>query len=220
MPPSWRRSARRPRLYWPTWPLSHDDDCWNGTSYGELQHNDTQRGYVHVTNPSSDRIPVEEFLDEGVTKCDSGPFPTSDRWIPRTKPPEFPRGIEDCDPATLENWEANEFAMPPYQYKRELGVVTSEGEERPPNADERERLHGFRPGHTKGFTEHQRISFLGNSFHCIVIAYLLASWAVEVGYLSGVPSINRLWANAGYGDGSDRFHAIGPQWPLGTVWEQ
>ena len=41
--------------------------------------------------------------------------------------------------------------MAPYQFKMELGVIDKSGEERPPNADEREKLHGFKPGHTQGF---------------------------------------------------------------------
>ena len=142
---------------------------------------------------------VENFLDPGVTKYASGPFPTAVRWLPRKREPEEPAGIEDCDTETLEKWEASRFAMPPYQFKKELGVVTPEGEERPPNANERERLHGFKPGHTRGHSEHQRICFLGNSFHCVTVAYLLATWAVDVGYLGAVPTVGQLWANAGYG---------------------
>ena len=113
--------------------------------------------------------------------------------------PEWPAGIEDCDSATLAKWEASRYAMPPYQFKKELGVVTSKGEERPPNADERERLHGFRPGHTQGFSEHERMCFLGNTFHCVTVAYLLAFWAVNVGYLSDIPTTTQLWIEAGYG---------------------
>eukprot|EP00973_Karenia_brevis_P015877 2172929-Karenia_brevis.AAC.1 len=28
-------------------------------------------------------------------------------------------------------------------------------------------MHGFKPDHTQGFLESIRISFIGNSFHCI-----------------------------------------------------
>ena len=175
--------VNRPRLFWPTWQLCHATNHSANEEYGVLSHADSKRGFDYVKNPSAYRIPVDGFLDAGVTKCSSGPFPTAVRWLPRSHPPDYPRGIEDCDPATLDKWEASHYAMSPYQFKRELGVVTADGTERPPNADERERLHGFASGHTRDFTEHERISFLGNSFPCIVIAYLLASVAVGVGYL-------------------------------------
>ena len=85
-------------------------------------------------------------------KCGDKPFPTAVRWISRRGLPEYPAGIEDCDVATLEKWEASGFAMPPYRFKREHGVVTPEGEERPPNADEREKMHCFSLGHTAAFS--------------------------------------------------------------------
>ena len=88
--------------------------------------------------------------------------------------------------------------MAPYQFKKELGVVDKSGEERPPNAREREKLHGFKPGHTKGFSESRRISFLGNSFDCIAVAYLLAQWAYHCKYLSGKPFVEELCERAGY----------------------
>ena len=144
-------------------------------------------------------------------RCEDKPFPTAVRWIARKHPPQYPAGYEECDSATLEKWQLSKYAMPPYQFKKEHGVVTPEGEERPPNADERERLHGFKVGHTSGFSEPQRISFIGNSFHCIVVALLLASWAVHVGYRTTVPSIYQLWLNAGYGSYSDYVHVIGPE---------
>ena len=83
--------------------------------------------------------------------------------------------------------------MPPYQFKREKGVVTADGKERVPNADERERLHGFKSGHTAAFEETRRISFMGNTFHCVAIAYLLATWAVGVKYLTVIPDIEEIW---------------------------
>ena len=73
--------------------------------------------------------------------------------------------------------------MAPYQFKRKLGVQDADGTARPPNATEKERLHGYRAGHTKGFSEGTRLSFVGNTFHCIVVAYVLSFWAVDLGYL-------------------------------------
>ena len=88
--------------------------------------------------------------------------------------------------------------MAPYQFKKENGVVTSDGIERPPNAAERERLHGFSPGHTAIHPEGRRISLIGNSFHCVAVAHMLASWALKMDYLREVPTIKELWRQAGF----------------------
>ena len=64
----------------------------------------------------------------------------------------------------------------------------------------RERLHGFAAGHTRGYSERRRISFYGNSFHCVVVAYLLAFWASSVGYTRVVPTVGQLWNAAGFCD--------------------
>eukprot|EP00973_Karenia_brevis_P050102 6953365-Karenia_brevis.AAC.1 len=42
------------------------------------------------------------------------------------------------------------------------------------------------------------MSFLGNTFHCIAVAYLLSSWAMLTGYLLEQPFVSDLWAEAGY----------------------
>ena len=94
-------------------------------------------GQLLVRNSSVERIDAKIFLDKGVTKVNKAkPFPTAVRWIPRAVPPADPTGIEDCDPATMRKWEESGYAMAPYQFKKELGVVTEKGEERLPNADE------------------------------------------------------------------------------------
>ena len=140
---------KRPRLYWPSWKMAS----------GELRCHDTGQGYIRVQNSSRDRVSADRFLDPGVAKSGPGPFPTSVRWYSGAYPPRDPAGYHDCDQVTLDKRAAAGYSMPPYHFKRELGVVTSSGEERPPNANERERLHGFREGHTRGFSESARISF-------------------------------------------------------------
>eukprot|EP00973_Karenia_brevis_P073442 10203581-Karenia_brevis.AAC.1 len=82
----------------------------------------------------------------------------------RKNPPPVPAGLEGCDAATRIKWKSNGYAMPPYQFKRDHGVIDN-GEERPLNALEKEKLHGFKPGHTRGYPEKARMSFLGNTFH-------------------------------------------------------
>ena len=65
--------------------------------------------------------------------------------------------------------------------------MTPEGEEPPPNANKRERLHGLRLGHTLDHLEEERISMIGNLFYCVVVAYLLATWAKSVEHLEAIP---------------------------------
>ena len=79
--------VRRPRLYWLSWK----------PAAGELIHRDSRRGYVRINNPSPERVPVERFLDPGVTKCSGIPFPTAVRWYDTDKPPSEPSRIEDGD---------------------------------------------------------------------------------------------------------------------------
>eukprot|EP00973_Karenia_brevis_P050231 6971237-Karenia_brevis.AAC.1 len=50
----------------------------------------------------------------------------------------------------------------------------------------------------RDYPEKVRISFMGNTFHGIAVAYLLASWAMLTGYSLGYSSLPRLWAEAGY----------------------
>eukprot|EP00973_Karenia_brevis_P050058 6948300-Karenia_brevis.AAC.1 len=39
---------------------------------------------------------------------------------------------------------------------------------------------------------------MGNTLHCIVVAYLLSSWAMITGYRLEQPFVSELWAQAGY----------------------
>jgi len=180
----------RPRLFWCSWEAKPSPEL-TFTSRGD---------FVLIRNPDTEVIPAGELLGPGVFKTGPGKFPTAVRWNPSPgRVPRKPAGIEQCDEETLEKWEKAEYAMAPYQFKKELGVTTLEGEHRPTNADEKEALHGYKRGHTAGYPEGQRLSFLGNTFHCVVVAKLLASWGVHSGYLRGVPHSHWLWQAAGYG---------------------
>ena len=75
-------------------------------------------------------------------------------------------------------------------------VRTGEGDYRPPTADERERLHGFPTGHTAGFSEERQKCFIGNTFHTVAVAILLAPWAFEEKYIADIPVHELLWERA------------------------
>ena len=107
----------------------------------------------------------------------------------KASPPPRPAGIDDCDQKALLRWEESKFAIAPYQFKDEHCVIEDHGLIRVPNADERERLHGFRTGHTRGYPEGTHKSFLGNTFHCVVIALLMGQWACGTGYVDQVPTV-------------------------------
>ena len=133
-----------------------------------------------MTNPEAVPVPADQFLEPGAEKASGKSFPTAVRWLPRADPPEQPAGVEDCDASTLEKWKQSSYAMAPYQFKRELGVVEKgkRGEtvkERPLLAKEKEGMHGFRRGHTEHLPEPKRMSVHGNTFSCIAVAHLLAS---------------------------------------------
>ena len=87
---------KRPRLYWTSFSQSPMDGF-------ELYLGDAEGGYAKVRNKSKERIPALGFLEEGAGKGgnEQRPFPTSVRWIPRSKPPPEPAGIDECDDDAL-----------------------------------------------------------------------------------------------------------------------
>ena len=174
----------RPRVYWVDFPVEPV-----GLKF------ERRIDYLKFTKtlPEVVKPPISEFLDEGTVKCGAGLFPTAVRWLPRAEPPSDPAGYEDCDAETLEKWTASGYAMAPYQFKKELGVIDKSGEERPPNADEREKLHGFKPGHTQGFSESRRISFQGIPF----IALQLRTFCPNMRIIAGIFHVSLSSRNSG-----------------------
>ena len=143
----------RPRYYWTSFRAPSED----------IDPHPQQQRKPCVTSPKlrGDPPSLINILENGASKLENhkAKFPTAVKWIPRGRPPESPAGIDDCDQETLDRWAASEFAMPPYQFKRQHLVQPEWCDEcmewneppRPPNAEERERMHGFRTGHTARF---------------------------------------------------------------------
>ena len=105
------------------------------------------------------------------------------------------------------SYTADRFSRPPYQYRTCYAIQNPDGSLRLPNADETERLHGFRTGHTtpcftssqaksdpKGFEQH-RLSLLGNTYMVESVAWLFARLAVQLKYLPSILSIADIRAN-------------------------
>ncbi|CAK0903887.1 unnamed protein product, partial [Prorocentrum cordatum] len=105
------------------------------------------------------------------------------------------------DAEELQRWRDFEYCYAPYQFKNENCIEEPNNVFRPPNSVERELLLDFLPGHTitarvtrarkleKHELEATRCSLLGNSFQCVVVAWILSHWAVKFGYLHAVPSV-------------------------------
>ena len=175
--------VRRDRLFWCTWEVA---------ATGTLEWN--RSGSVpSIVNKASAKPQLAQFLDPGWVKASDEIFPTCVRWIPRNEPPASPASFDDCDEKTLVKWKEFQYAQAPYLFRRELGVVNKEGEERPISITEREKLHGFKEDYTAGPSVASRISFIGNGYHCVVVAYLLASFAFLTKCSDSVPSVEILW---------------------------
>eukprot|EP00973_Karenia_brevis_P017564 2408866-Karenia_brevis.AAC.1 len=114
---------RRPRLYWLSWQVYQN---------GPLHVGDTETNY-DLSNLSDERRPLKLFLGKGVVKAGDKAFPTSVRWIERNSPPPVPAGLDGCDEATVKKWKESGYAIAPYQFKKENGVLDN-GKERPLNA--------------------------------------------------------------------------------------
>eukprot|EP00973_Karenia_brevis_P065846 9150169-Karenia_brevis.AAC.1 len=72
---------------------------WQVYQKGSLHVGDTEANY-DLSNPSEERQPLELFLGKGVVRAGEKAFPTSVRWIERSRPPPVQAGLEGCDEAT------------------------------------------------------------------------------------------------------------------------
>ncbi|CAK0853914.1 unnamed protein product [Prorocentrum cordatum] len=102
----------------------------------------------------------------------------------------------------LEEW------LPPYQFHDKWCIHWPDGRTAPPGAVMREKLMGFAEGYTVPRRtsreaeaepvkyEGLRSSLVGNSFQCVVVALLLAHWAVAAGLLVAVPPLSELRESA------------------------
>ena len=180
----------RPRLYWMSWEEGP-----------EATDRDHREGSIRVKPPTFDMPPLSLFLEPGAVKLgeEASKFFTATRWIERRRPPVVVVGIEDRGEEELDAWKATNYALPPYQFKKENCVKTGSSRVQILDAEEREMLHGYRVGHAEGsplIPETMRISLVGNTFHCVVVAHLLGPWAIQAGYLSRRPTVSELWERA------------------------
>ena len=99
---------------------------------------------------------------------------------PRKTPPRTPTGCALCDQQAVALWERDNFKFPLYHYLWQNGLTKAKTW-RCPDADERERLLGFRPDHSRPALgtsakcwelEAARLRPSGTAVHTNVFSYL------------------------------------------------
>ena len=161
--------CNRPRLYWLTWELEHNED---------------------IVDPSKRELvligesPWEQSVQRGWTKVDpTQSFPTFTTSRPRSSRGHRPAGLQHCDEDTVQRWELDSHRFPPYQYLPRHCLVNKAGVLRLPNIAEREYMMGIPVGYTqmclpKGqrkTTEYhdKRLTLVGNGWSVPVVVWLI-----------------------------------------------
>ena len=146
---------------------------------------------MHVVPPGGPGT-VGRWLDPSSSwdRPEGDRLPTFVRCIPRQRPPHRPAGIAGCDAETLARWTSSKFCFAPYQFKL-CNMISGAGGPRLPSAEERELLLDFPARHSlvcrptsarkagPSALSQCRMSLLGNSFQCGVVAWLIGHWAVQ-----------------------------------------
>ena len=194
----------RPRLCW----TSED---WHGVMDGvKLQ---PQQYWIQVTAeaPWPD---VSQWITPGWTwegSDDGTILPTAMRVVAKDSPPPNPAGLERTPWDAQQRWAADQFRLPPYQYKDQF-IFWNEATAkwRRPNADEKELLLGYGFQHTslamsagdikksKSKYEDCRQSLLGDGFS--IFSFIIAAAGLCRRWLK-VPSYHHLASRMGVAPG-------------------
>ncbi|CAK0802495.1 unnamed protein product, partial [Prorocentrum cordatum] len=194
--------CQRDRLYWIKEELLTP---WQGES-------SVMDSAKHVVIPDGPG-PVERWLAAGLQwqgdVQEDFRLPTFLRCVPRRAPGQFPSGLDKCASHEVERWRRFNYCYAPYQFQDINCIEEPDGSRRPPSSVERELLLDFLPGHTitarvtrarkleKADLECCRCALLGNSFQCVVVAWVLAHWAQRAGYLAEIPSVGQMRETGG-----------------------
>ena len=149
--------------------------------------------------------PLSTFIDVGChALLPSGErYPTFTRPVPKKSKPRYVPGWERTSQAARARYAQNSFRYQGYQYEETYMVQCPSGL-RLLNACERERIMGFASNHSvnmaKGGGSHfaqqledLRCDGIGNSFHCIVVARLLAQSVHGAGHHITCDSLWARW---------------------------
>ena len=181
--------CHRPRVYWPSWELVE-------TEGSELVWGTDGRLPIVGEVVLSANVEEKHYLEAGWSRWKGRCLPTFTTSRPSPTPLRKPAGLKDCAPHELERWSADLRRFPPYQYMDINTVHSSTGEARPPSVLEREVILGFPAHYTKacfkkadqGSTAHQdaRLTLLGNTWCVPVIAWLLSTLLVRLGFMGPI----------------------------------
>ena len=195
----------RPRLYWISWQLSatlENPRIFEHEHYHEVQFKIENKKLQSEVEHSTWLLAGCSFLGGP-----AGRVPTLVRWIPRKRPPALPKGLHLLGTAERDLWVASRYGIPPYQFQAHNLVRDRRGHHRVPNSSEREVLMDFALDHTMVAcssshiknhyrdSEVQRISLLGSSFQCGVVAWILQPFLEERGFLDRTFSVSEIRAS-------------------------
>ena len=206
--------VRCPRLFWPSFPLYKEEMLLRGLAVVPKGKDGltvvVHSGLVtslHDGRPIRAKLEFDQLLEGGCQKnCGifNRPFTnmTRRRQLARS-PSESRMSRKDCDKLVLRRWEMSNWPLAPVHFEPENCVIDGT-RLRPPNARESERMRGFNAGHTEGrqglgaaSTDGFRLGLIGTSVSCIVLAQLLASWAMMMGAIPRFPTVTETWRRAG-----------------------
>lgn len=122
--------------------------------------------------------PLEWFLKPGVEKlaAPNEPFFTFTRPIMRKEPPPSPAGLERASDKAKRRWKGDSYRLPPYAYEDSNLVRDGQGPRRL-SPEEQLQMMGFNSDHLtlkSKMSGDQKGHFIGNSFHAVAVARLLA----------------------------------------------
>ena len=135
-------------------PIHRPRLCWTSERWDQLMEGIelNREGYWIKVSAAAPWPMVSQWIRPDWTwpaSSDTLCLPTAMRTVPKDQAPPFPAGIERCSHATLQRWEADQFRLPPYQYKDDfIFYHTTSGRWRRPSSSEKELLMGYGFQHT------------------------------------------------------------------------
>eukprot|EP00435_Cladocopium_sp_Y103_P050459 s406_g15.t1 len=180
--------CHRPRLYWLSWEVTHDESTLLLRREGEVERIEFEG-----------QQPLEQVLRKGWSKVDpTSPFPTFTTSRPQMKAGRKPAGIKQCQDHELQRWADDLHRFPPYQYRDGHCVRNRQGTLRVPDAPEREAMMGFPVGYTVPCVSKQerkgqhyqdvRLTLLGNSWSVPVVTVLISHLFKRLGMIPPLTS--------------------------------
>ena len=187
--------VRRPRLFWlKNIPLIKGTDL---TITGPRQVRG-QDYAVPTIRVDTIKRSLNNFLNDKCTKLaePNEPFATFTRPQPRQSPPPDPAGLAQCSSKAIRRWKGDAYRLQPYQYEDRNLVQDPNTGPRRLLPEEQLRLMGFTSSHLTlktRLTNDMKQQLIGNSFHAVTVARLLAALACTEDEAYNQDLCNLLW---------------------------